>query len=239
MYPNSQHNDADIVLDGSTSYGGYTLQQRTGRELGGHQSRLYLAWKRSTDVLLALGGLLLLSPFLLVIALAIKLEDPKGSVFFCQTRVGKNEKLFRMYKFRSMVSNAEEQLEQLLAQNEINGAMFKMKEDPRITAIGKWIRKTSIDELPQLWNVVRGDMSLVGPRPALPREVEQYSSYDKQRLAVTPGCTGLWQVSGRNGLSFEEMLALDLDYIEKRGLWLDLKVILRTVKVMVFPNSAY
>lgn len=144
-----------------------------------------------------------------------------------------------MYKFRSMVSNAEELLEKLLDQNEVGGAMFKMKEDPRITKIGKFIRKTSIDELPQLWNVVRGDMSLVGPRPALPREVMQYTSYDKQRLSVSPGCTGLWQVSGRNNLSFQEMLELDLEYIERRNLWLDIKVMLRTVKVMVFPNSAY
>lgn len=144
-----------------------------------------------------------------------------------------------MYKFRSMVSNAEELLDKLLEQNEISGAMFKMKEDPRITKIGKFIRKTSIDELPQLWNVVRGEMSLVGPRPALPREVMQYSSYDKLRLRVSPGCTGLWQVSGRNNLSFQEMLALDLEYIERRGIWLDVKVMLRTVKIMVFPNSAY
>lgn len=144
-----------------------------------------------------------------------------------------------MYKFRSMVSNAEELLEELLDQNEISGAMFKMKEDPRITKFGKFIRKTSIDELPQLWNVIRGEMSLVGPRPALQREVSQYTNYDKLRLRVTPGCTGLWQVSGRNNLSFHEMLALDLEYIERRSLWLDVKVLFRTVKIIVFPNSAY
>ncbi|GIO68378.1 hypothetical protein J21TS3_31990 [Paenibacillus cookii] len=138
-----------------------------------------------------------------------------------------------------MVSNAEELLEKLLVQNEVKGAMFKMKEDPRITKVGKFIRKTSIDELPQLWNVIRGEMSLVGPRPPLPREVELYSNYDKLRLKVSPGCTGLWQVSGRSNLSFDEMIELDLEYIESRGLWLDVKLILRTIKIMIFPNSAY
>lgn len=138
-----------------------------------------------------------------------------------------------------MVSNAEEMLEGLLDLNEISGAMFKMKNDPRVTKIGKWIRKTSIDELPQLWNVIRGDMSLVGPRPALPREVELYSNYDRLRLRVSPGCTGLWQVSGRSNLSFNQMIELDLKYIERRGLWLDLKLIFCTIKIMLFPNSAY
>ena len=138
-----------------------------------------------------------------------------------------------------MVSNAEELLENLLDQNEIRGAMFKMRDDPRITRIGKFIRKTSFDELPQLWNVIRGEMSLVGPRPPLPREVAEYSNYDKLRLQVTPGCTGLWQVSGRNNLNFDEMLKLDLEYIEHRSLWLDIKVMLKTVKIMILPNSAY
>ncbi|MEX3618257.1 sugar transferase [Paenibacillus glucanolyticus] len=200
---------------------------------------VYLMIKRTIDIICALVGLLLLAPFFLIVSILIKLEDPQGSIFFYQTRIGKNEKPFRMYKFRSMVSNAEELLEKLLDQNEISGAMFKMKDDPRITRIGKFIRKTSFDELPQLWNVIRGDMSLVGPRPPLPREVEEYSSYDKLRLQVTPGCTGLWQVSGRNNLNFDEMLKLDLEYIEQRGLWLDIKLILRTVKIMILPNSAY
>ncbi|NMO95707.1 sugar transferase [Paenibacillus lemnae] len=232
MYPNPQRNEAEIVLEGSPAYKGYVLERRSSRTP-------YLVAKRLMDVMLALVGLIFLSPLFIMVSLLIKLEDPKGSIFFYQTRVGKDEKPFRMYKFRSMVSNAEEQLEELLAQNEVRGAMFKMKEDPRITKIGKIIRKTSIDELPQLWNVIRGDMSLVGPRPALPREVEQYSAYDKQRLQVMPGCTGLWQVSGRNNLSFEEMLDLDLAYIDRRSLWLDVKVMLRTVKVMILPNSAY
>ncbi|MBW7453501.1 sugar transferase, partial [Paenibacillus sepulcri] len=131
--------------------------------------------KRAMDIILAFIGLVVISPAFIVVAIMIKLEDPKGSVFFQQVRVGKHEKTFKMFKFRSMVSNAEELLTNLLEQNEISGAMFKMKDDPRITRIGKFIRKTSIDELPQLWNVIRGDMSLVGPTPALPREVEEYT----------------------------------------------------------------
>ncbi|MCK9860354.1 sugar transferase [Paenibacillus sp. ATY16] len=195
--------------------------------------------KRGFDLIAASLGLLLLSPLFLLVAFLIKLESPKGSVFFYQTRVGRNEQTFRMFKFRSMVANAEEMLESLLSQNEIEGAMFKMKEDPRITKVGKFIRKTSIDELPQLWNVIRGDMSLVGPRPALPREVHEYTSYDKLRLKVLPGCTGLWQVSGRNELSFKEMVELDLKYIEERGFLFDLKLMLLTVRVMFGSKNAY
>jgi len=138
-----------------------------------------------------------------------------------------------------MAVNAEEKLKELLDKNEINGAMFKMKDDPRITRVGKIIRKTSIDELPQLLNVLRGEMSLVGPRPPLVREVSEYSDYDKQRLAVTPGCTGLWQVSGRNSLSFKEMVELDLAYIQKKCIWLDIKIMLRTVKAIIAPQDAY
>ncbi|MFD1952815.1 sugar transferase [Paenibacillus thailandensis] len=199
----------------------------------------YLAIKRTMDVVLSIIGLLLLSPVFIIVAIIIKMEDPKGSVFFYQTRIGKNEIPFRMYKFRSMVSNAEELLEGLLDKNEISGAMFKMKEDPRITRVGKFIRKTSIDELPQLWNVIRGDMSLVGPRPALPREVMNYTSYDKLRLTVTPGCTGLWQISGRNQLSFSQMVDLDLKYISQRSLIVDVEIIIKTIYQVFVPKNAY
>lgn len=143
-----------------------------------------------------------------------------------------------MYKFRSMVTDAEERLKDLLQYNEVSGAMFKMKEDPRVTKIGKFIRKTSIDELPQLLNVLKGEMSLVGPRPPLPREVKEYTSYDKQRLLVTPGCTGLWQVTERNNVGFKEMVKLDLEYINKRSLFYDLKIILKTIQIMVKSNGA-
>ncbi|OXB85376.1 multidrug MFS transporter [Geobacillus uzenensis] len=184
----------------------------------------YLIAKRIMDICGALAGLICLSWLFLIVALLIKLEDPKGPVFFKQVRVGKDGKEFYMYKFRSMVTNAEELLESLLPLNETTGAMFKMKNDPRVTKVGKFIRKTSIDELPQLWNVLKGDMSLVGPRPPLPREVAQYTEYDKQRLLVTPGCTGLWQVSGRNDLGFDEMVELDLKYIRERSLLYDIKI---------------
>ena len=144
-----------------------------------------------------------------------------------------------MFKFRSMVSDAEERLKDLLEKNETGSIMFKMKHDPRITKIGRFIRKTSLDELPQLWNVLKGEMSLVGPRPPIEREVEQYSEYDKQRLLVTPGCTGLWQVSGRSSIGFEEMVELDLQYIQKRTIGYDINIILKTVGVLFGSKDAY
>jgi exopolysaccharide biosynthesis polyprenyl glycosylphosphotransferase len=199
----------------------------------------YFLLKRMVDIIGSLFGLILLSPLFMVIAIMIKVEDPNGPVFFKQVRVGKNEMQFKMYKFRSMVSNAEELLKDLLDKNEIQGAMFKMKKDPRITKIGKFIRKTSIDELPQLWNVLKGEMSLVGPRPPLPREVAQYTDYDKQRLLVIPGCTGLWQISGRNSLSFEQMVELDLTYIQNRCILLDISVIIKTVFVLFGSKNAF
>ncbi|NBD23605.1 sugar transferase [Paenibacillus glycinis] len=203
------------------------------------QPTFYTVTKRLMDILLSLTGLMILSPLFILLGVIIKIEDPKGPVFFKQKRVGKNGQVFMMIKFRSMVSNAEALLNDLLSKNEISGNMFKMKQDPRITRIGKIIRKTSIDELPQLINVLRGEMSLVGPRPALPREVNLYTSYDRQRLMVTPGCTGLWQVSGRNQLSFEEMVELDLKYIRTRSIVRDLKIILRTFKVFLGSSDAF
>lgn len=200
---------------------------------------LYSVLKRTIDIMGSLVGLILLSPLIVIIAILIKWEDPKGTVFFHQTRIGKNEKPFRMFKLRSMCSDAEERLKDLLVKNEVSGAMFKMRDDPRITKVGKFIRRTSMDELPQLFNVLRGEMSLVGPRPPSSREVSEYTSYDKKRLSVTPGCTGLWQVSGRNNLSFKEMVELDLTYIEQRNIWFDIKIILRTVKTVVIPKGAY
>lgn len=182
---------------------------------------IYYFVKRLIDILGSLVGLLILCPLFLFVAYKIKREEPKGPVFFSQTRVGKNGKSFKMYKFRSMFIDAEEKLEQLLKYNEIEGAMFKMKDDPRITKVGKTIRKYSIDELPQLWNVLKGDMSLVGPRPPLSREVDEYSAYDMQRLLVKPGCTGLWQVNGRNDVDFHDMVELDLKYIINQSIFLN------------------
>ncbi|PGM56782.1 sugar transferase [Bacillus sp. AFS053548] len=200
---------------------------------------MYSFTKRIMDIFGAFFGLLLLLPVLIVVAIFIKLEDPKGPIFFFQTRVGKNGKIFKMYKFRSMVTDAEERLKELLQYNEVSGAMFKMKDDPRITRIGKFIRKTSIDELPQFFNVLLGDMSLVGPRPPLPREVAEYTAYDKQRLLVTPGCTGLWQVSARNSVGFDEMVQLDLIYIGNRSIIYDIKIILKTFSVLFGSKNAF
>ncbi|MBA2914614.1 sugar transferase [Limosilactobacillus frumenti] len=199
----------------------------------------YRTIKRIFDFVAALLAVVILSPTFLIIAIAIKINDPHGPVFYTQERVGKDGRRFRMFKFRSMVTNADELLEKLKEQNEIKGAMFKMKNDPRITSVGRFIRKYSLDELPQLLNVVGGSMSIVGPRPPLPYEVDQYTDYDKQRLMVKPGATGMWQVGGRNALNFDQMVELDLTYINERSIWLDLKIMFETVKVMIKPNAAY
>ena len=203
------------------------------------EQHVFNVTKRIFDVLASAVALVLLAPVFLILALIIKLDDPAGPVFFSQVRIGKNGQHFRMYKFRSMCVDAESKLNQLVKQNEVKGAMFKIKDDPRITKIGHFIRKTSLDELPQLYNVLRGEMSLVGPRPCLPRELKKYTQYDKQRLLAIPGCTGLWQVSGRNALSFEQMVQLDLQYISNRSLLNDVIILFRTVKIIFFPNQAY
>lgn len=195
--------------------------------------------KRVLEFVFSFLGLLCISPLLIIISMLIKFDDPKGSVIFVQKRVGKNGEIFNIYKFRSMYTDAEQRLEKLLSLNEVEGAMFKMREDPRITKTGKFIRKYSIDELPQLFNVLIGNMSLIGPRPALPREVDSYTEYDKQRLFVKPGITGLWQVSGRNSLSFNEMVELDLQYINNQSIKFDFLILLKTVKEVLFPINAY
>lgn len=199
----------------------------------------YLIMKRIMDLFGALFGIVVLSPVFLLISLMIKRDDPKGKILFKQIRVGQNGKLFQIYKFRSMVSNAEYLLDSLIDQNDVSGAMFKMKEDPRVTRIGRILRKTSLDELPQLFNVLHGEMSLVGPRPPLPREVDEYTAYDKQRLIVKPGCTGLWQVSGRSNLDFRDMVKLDISYIRERSLFLDIKIIAQTVRLLFGSQNAF
>ena len=193
----------------------------------------YLAAKRCFDVVMSLLALILLSPLFLVLAVIIFLDDPHGSPIFSQIRVGKDGRLFRFYKFRSMIVNAEDLLEKLQDQNEMEGPAFKIKDDPRITRIGKFIRKTSLDELPQLVNVLKGELSLVGPRPPLPREVEQYTPKQMKRLTVKPGLTCYWQTQPhRNSLSFDQWLALDLQYINERSALVDLKILFATVKVV-------
>ena len=198
----------------------------------------YHVVKRLFDIVASACGLILLFPLFLFLVIKIRSEDG-GPAFYSQERIGKNEKPFKMWKFRSMVVDADKMLDKLEDQNEIDGAMFKIKDDPRVTRIGHVIRKYSLDELPQLWNVLIGDMSLVGPRPPLPSEVEEYTSYDKQRLTVMPGCTGLWQVTRRSEADFDEMVWLDIVYINHSGAWEDLKLIVKTLLVMIHPNGAY
>lgn len=206
---------------------------------GVRKKRVYHVCKRIFDLIMSLGALVVLWPVFLVIAIAIKIDDPHGGVFYSQTRIGKDGRQFRMFKFRSMVTDADKKLKTLLKYNDVDGAMFKMKEDPRITRVGKFIRKHSLDELPQLVNVLLGDMSLVGPRPPLPREVKEYGLTDVQRLAVVPGCTGLWQISGRNNVSFDTMVALDLKYIREANIWVDFVILLKTFRIIISPNDAY
>ena len=199
---------------------------------------VYLVLKRLMDIVGASLGLLLASPIMLIVAILIKLEDPKGPIFFSQIRNGAYPTTFKMYKFRSMYIDAEERLQELMHLNEQSGPAFKIKYDPRITKVGKFIRKTSLDELPQLFNVLKGDMSLVGPRPAIPREVEQYTTYQKQRLFVKPGLTCIWQVSGRNNIEFDQWVELDIEYIKTRSLWLDIKLILLTIPALLGDENA-
>lgn len=199
---------------------------------------IYSFMKRVFDIGASFVGLVCLSPILLVASVAIKIES-KGPIIFSQDRVGLNGKIFKMYKLRSMVSNAEELKEKLLEQNEMSGPMFKMKDDPRITKVGKFIRKTSIDELPQLVNVLKGDMSLVGPRPSLPKEVEQFEPWMYERLQVKPGLTCIWQVSGRNNIDFEDWMKLDIKYVRERSFFGDLKLVFRTFFVLFGDKNAH
>ncbi len=201
-------------------------------------SRGELLFKRALDVLISFTGLLLLFPLFLAIGLAIRLDSP-GPVFFSQIRVGKGQHLFACYKFRSMVLGADEGKKALAEHNEANGIFFKIRNDPRITRVGRILRRTSLDELPQLINVLMGHMSMVGPRPAPPAEVQRYLPWHKRRLEVAPGMTGLWQVSGRSELSFDEMVLLDLYYIENWSPILDLQIMLRTLPKMITGEGAY
>ena len=194
--------------------------------------------RRTLDVSVALSALLLLFPLLLVLALLIRLGSP-GPVLFIQTRVGRHGQEFPVFKFRSMFQDAEARLGSVLSANERSGPVFKMKQDPRVTRLGRLLRRYSLDELPQLLNVLRGEMSLVGPRPALPREVSLYTSLQRVRLSVTPGLTGLWQVSGRAELSFEASVALDLEYVRQQSFALNVVLLLKTVPAVLTGHGAY
>jgi lipopolysaccharide/colanic/teichoic acid biosynthesis glycosyltransferase len=229
----------------------YLLSQTT---IGRWRLSLYILWKRlawniCTSYLTALKrcldvaacslGLIILSPLFFIIALLIKLEDG-GPIFFHQTRVGKYGREFKMFKFRSMFVDAEARLLEVLDKNHHgNGITFKIQRDPRITRIGVFIRKWSLDELPQLVNVLKGDMSLVGPRPPIPREVSRYSLNERKRLEVTPGITCFWQVMGRSNISFPEQVKLDVQYIESQSLGLDLKILQKTIPAVISGKGAY
>ena len=194
----------------------------------------YWVLRRGQDIFFSALGLLILWPLMAILALVIYIDDPNGSPFFSQIRCGRDGKLFKMHKFRSMYVDAEERLAEILKDNEMDGPAFKMKDDPRITRVGRLIRKTSLDELPQLWNVLIGDMSIVGPRPALPREVEQYTAEQKQRMYVTPGLTCYWQIQPRrNDISFDEWMELDLKYIQERSFLVDWKIIFKTFLAVI------
>ena len=196
-----------------------------------------LGLKRVLDLVVSGCALVLLSPLFLITAILIKLED-RGPVFFKQTRVGLKGRTFSMWKFRSMIVNAESSKDKLLKQNQMHGGVL-FKPDPRVTKIGKWIRKFSIDELPQLVNVIRGEMSLVGPRPAVPREVIEYKVEDLQRLNVKPGLTCFWQAGGRNNIDFKGQVRLDVQYIRSESVWLDLRLLLKTIPAVLFGTGAY
>src|SRR5436305_10509939 len=214
-----------------TSWGRFWLelhltQQRLRAEWLAHGEEVL---KRGFDILVSLVLLILLSPLLILIALAVWVEDG-GPILFAQTRVGQYGRLFKMYKVRSMCPDADQRLKDLLAKNQLKeGVTFKLKDDPRMTRVGKWLRKYSFDELPQLYNVFIGDMSLVGPRPPVPREVAKYSLADRRRLATKPGITCFWQISGRSEIDFSGQVQLDVNYIEHQTLWTDFLIIARTI----------
>jgi exopolysaccharide biosynthesis polyprenyl glycosylphosphotransferase len=197
-----------------------------------------LAVKRAIDVILSGLSLALLSPLMLIIAVLVKLESP-GPAVFRQTRIGRGGRKFTVYKFRTMREGAEQEQDALRDLNEAQGALFKIREDPRCTALGKFLRRRSLDELPQLYNVLRGEMSIVGPRPQLAGEVEQYQPWHKKRLETWPGLTGLWQVSGRSDLSFDDMVLLDIYYVENWSLLLDLRIALKTIPTLILGTGAY
>jgi lipopolysaccharide/colanic/teichoic acid biosynthesis glycosyltransferase len=193
--------------------------------------------KRIFDIVTSSLAIVLLGPFLLLIMLLVRMDG--GPAIFVQTRVGRFGREFKMYKYRSMCLDAEQRLKDVLAQNQHGqGITFKIKDDPRITKVGKWLRKFSLDELPQLFNVLRGDMSIVGPRPPLPREVERYTLEDRRRLEVTPGITCIWQISGRANIDFSGQVLLDVRYIESQSFWTDLKIILRTFPAVLMSKGA-
>ncbi len=247
LYTGLQEKD-NLELDGklkefnSTNGSFFTLSRLNLSDIWVHPHTIRYRHiiKRVVDLACTSLALVVLSPLLLFCALAVKISDPKGPIIFKQIRVGRNGKLFTMYKFRSMYADAEERKKELMAQNETGGKTFKMKNDPRIYPFGHVLRKFSLDELPQLINIIKGDMSIVGPRPPIPSEVAEYEPWHRMRLSVTPGLTCIWQVSGRSNIPFEGQMRLDNDYIRRDGkIGDDIKLILKTFKVVFKGDGAY
>jgi exopolysaccharide biosynthesis polyprenyl glycosylphosphotransferase len=205
---------------------------------GARESRAYIALKRVTDFMVAVFLLALFLPIIPIVTILIKL-DSHGPILFKQKRIGKNGKAFNFYKFRSMVTGAETVIGALRPLSGVDGPVFKIKDDPRITHVGRFLRRSSLDELPQLINVLRGDMSIVGPRPNLPCEVSQYLPWQKRRLDVTPGITCFWQIAGRSHIGFQEWMRLDLEYVRNRSYITDLKIMLKTVPAVIARKGAY
>lgn len=214
----------------STDFADGTVQAR--------RSPVFHACKRLFDVVASAAGLVICSPIFLIVSIAIRVEDGEP-VIFTQERSGLNGKSFRMYKFRTMCKDAEKMHESLLSQNELDGPAFKMKHDPRITKVGKVLRRTSIDELPQLLNILKGDMSVVGPRPLPTYETAKCNAYQKQRLLIKPGLTCTWQCSGRNDIPFDQWIEMDLQYIREESILTDAKILLKTVKSVIGGGGAY
>lgn len=226
-------------IRGIYSEGGLSVVNVNGSaDAKADKRRGYFFAKRIFDIVSSGFAMVVLSPVFLATAIAIKCEDRKGPVIFSQNRVGKDGREFKMYKFRSMYTDAEERLAELQEQNEADGPVFKIKDDPRITRVGRFIRKYSIDELMQLVNVFKGDMSVVGPRPALPNEVAEYDSVARRRLEVKPGLSCYWQVSGRSNIGFDEWMQLDIKYIEEMSMWTDIKIILLTIPAVLKGDGA-
>ena len=247
LYTGFQEKDnlelADKIKDFNSTNGRFFSLERLNLDhIWEHPNRIHFRHmiKRFVDLSCTSIALILLSPVFLFCAIAVKISDPKGPVIFKQTRVGRNGKLFTMYKFRSMYVDAEERKQQLMAKNETGGKTFKMKNDPRIYPVGRVLRKFSLDELPQFINIIKGDMSIVGPRPPIPSEVAEYEPWHRMRLSVTPGLTCIWQVSGRSNIPFEGQMRLDNDYIRRDGkIGEDIKLILKTFKVVFKGDGAY
>lgn len=228
-----EENSSSVIISSNE----FNISEISAQAAMGKKTVVYLFLKRLIDLIGAICGLIITTPILIATAIAIKIES-EGPIVFSQERIGQYGKKFNMYKFRSMVINAVELRDKLMEKNEMNGPMFKIKDDPRITKVGSFIRKTSIDELPQLINILKGEMSLVGPRPSLPEEVNQFQLWMIERLQAKPGLTCYWQILGRNNINFKDWMNLDIKYVRDRNTWIDIKLIFKTIRVLFGDDNA-